>query len=467
MPQGICSARERQRHSFRADVGRASRALWAGFPGVASVVVVGGGLAGLVCAWRLRRAGHDVEVLESACEPGGSARSEERLGFRLDRRPSFVLRADRNLHTLLAALGLESSLAPLEQPAVGILREGRVHACDARSVVGLLVSAPIGARARLHCMRLGLDLVRMRRLLDPSRPASAAPLDDPSAMMGLRRRVGDEAWDWLLAPMLAAATGIAPGTLSDAAVLLWLRRAAAGLAPQRLEGGISRLVRALTAQVSVRTGCDVSRVETETDGSRVRYRGGGGERSVLADAVVVALPGPLVASLCPKLTPGERGFFESQAVAPHVAVQLLLDRRPARGPALVLAPERERVGLAALSLEPDAAPGGACLLRVVLDEESARALREAPDAEVVAHALRALARTPLAGPEVAYAVVRRSVHGVPRFAPGSFRRLAAFTSRVDRSPRLAFAGEYLQGAGLEGDVTSGMRAATEVVRGLS
>ena len=49
---------------------------------------------------------------------------------------------------------------------------------------------------------------------------------------------------------------------------------------------------------------------------------------------------------------------------------ITLDRRPAPGPALVLVPERERVGLAALSLEPDAAPGGACLLRVVLDEES-------------------------------------------------------------------------------------------------
>ena len=29
---------------------------------MASIVVVGGGAAGLVCAWRLQRAGHDVEV---------------------------------------------------------------------------------------------------------------------------------------------------------------------------------------------------------------------------------------------------------------------------------------------------------------------------------------------------------------------------------------------------------------------
>jgi oxygen-dependent protoporphyrinogen oxidase len=187
---------------------------------------------------------------------------------------------------------------------------------------------------------------------------------------------------------------------------------------------------------------------------------------VLADAVVVALPGPLVAALCPKLTPGERGFFEAQSHAPHAAVQLLLDRPPAPGPSLVLVPEPAGLGLSALSLEPDAAPSGACLLRVVLDEASARELREATDADVVTRALRGLAGTPLAGLEVAHAVVRRSVHGVPRFAPGSLRRLAAFLSRVDRSPRLAFAGEYLMGPGLEGDATSGMRAATDVVRAL-
>jgi protoporphyrinogen oxidase len=131
---------------------------------------------------------------------------------------------------------------------------------------------------------------------------------------------------------------------------------------------------------------------------------------------------------------------------------------------IVLVPETTGLGLAWIALDAEAAPAGGALLDVSLDEAAAGALREAPDGEVVAQALRALARTPFAGLEVAHAVVRRGA--VPRFGPGSLRRLAAFDGRVERSPRLAFAGGWLVGPGLEAVVTSGMRAATEVVRGL-
>ncbi len=431
---------------------------------MASVVVVGGGLAGLVCAWRLGRAGHDVEVLEREVEPGAGARGEVPLGFRLERGPQTALRGDANLRAVLAALGLEAALVPVPEPALGILRDGRIRVCDARSAARLLASAPVGAQARLRCLRLGLDVLRLRRLLDPARPERAAPLDGPDAAARIRRRAGEEAWQWLVAPALAAAAGTAPAALSEAAALLALRRAATGLAPRRLVGGTARLAHELAVRVKVRAGCEVVRVETETDGARVRYRSGGAERGVLADAVVLALAGPPAVALCPKLTPGERGFFEALSYAPSACVQLLLDRPPPGAASLVLVPEKTGLGLTAIALDPDAAPAGAALLCVSLDEAAAQTFRDAPDAEAVAHVLRSLARTPLAGLEVAHAVVRRGA--VPRFAPGSLRRLSAFTSRVERSPRIAFAGDYLLGPGLEAAVTSGMRAATDVVRSL-
>jgi protoporphyrinogen oxidase len=434
---------------------------------MASVVVVGGGLAGLACAWRLARAGHAVEVLEREAEPGGSARAEDRFGFRVERGPQLALARDANLRALLASLGVEAALVPVPEPALGILRDGRIEPCDPRSPARLFASLGLGARASLGCLRLALEVARRRRLLDPTRPERAAPLDGAPAGERLRRIAGEEAWRELVAPALAAATGITPGTLSEAAALLALRRAFAGGAPRRLAGGVGRLTSELAARVAVRTGCEVLRVETETDGARVRYRGSGGPRSAFADAAVVAVGGEAVAALCPKLTPAERGFFESLAYAPRVAVRLLLDLVPAGVPALLLAPETAGPGPVSAELDTEPAPPGSALLLLRFDETSARLLLAAPDAEVVGHALRALAPTPLARLEVAHAQVERAARGALRLAPGSLRRLAAFASRFERSPRLAFASDAACPVpGLEGSVTRGLRAATEVARAL-
>ena len=50
-----------------------------------SVVVVGGGVAGLACAVRLADAGRTVRVLEASDAVGGRVRTDRVDGFRLDR----------------------------------------------------------------------------------------------------------------------------------------------------------------------------------------------------------------------------------------------------------------------------------------------------------------------------------------------------------------------------------------------
>jgi hypothetical protein len=57
--------------------------------------------------------------------------------------------------------------------------------------------------------------------------------------------------------------------------------------------------------------------------------GRGRRHAELADAAGVALPGCAVASVCPKRTPDERGFFEQVRHVRGMIAQRMLERPPA------------------------------------------------------------------------------------------------------------------------------------------
>ncbi len=438
---------------------------------VAAIVVVGGGVAGLTCAWRLRRAGHDVEVLEREAVPGGRMRSERRGEFVIERGASVIASGFRNALGVVEALGLRDRLHPLPKRDLAILRDARLYAVQPYSAVGLLRSEVLSVGARLGLRRLLLDLLRHRRHLSPWHPERAAHLDSEDLATYLRRTVGEEALEYLLGPAFAACFHAHPEWLSRAFALLTLRFFPDGLRPAALEGGMGVLTETLARRVLVRLGSEVIAVETETDGARVRYRSRGRERSVLADAAVVAVPGPQVPGLCPKLTPAERGFFERVHYTRGLVAWLMLDEAPASLPYCGVAfPRREGLNLHGLGVahyKRGTAPLGAGLVHVTLTSAVTERLWEAPVETVAGFAVEQLAATPVGRLAPADAVVHRWSAMFPQFSAGYLRDLATFASRTDRSPRLALAGDYLVGPHIEGAVTSGMRAAAEIQSALA
>lgn len=142
-----------------------------------SLVVVGGGVAGLTCAWSLQRAGHEVEVLERESVPGGRMRSERHGDFVVERGASFVTSGYRNLHDVVRALGLEAELRVTPPVRNVVLRGGKLLPADVTSPWRLLTSPLLSPLAKLRLARLPLEVVRHRRLLDPRHPERAAALD--------------------------------------------------------------------------------------------------------------------------------------------------------------------------------------------------------------------------------------------------------------------------------------------------
>jgi len=438
---------------------------------VASIVVVGGGIAGLTCGWRLQRAGHDVEVLECASQAGGRVRSERHGDFVVERGAQFITSGYRNLHGVAHALGIGGRVREHVRAGEAVLRDGRLHAADFASPLRLLASPLLSPGAKLRLARLPLALARDRRRLDPLRPELAAPFDAENMATGLRALVGDEAFDFLLGPVFSATFDSEPEELSLAFALLMLRFFATGVRLQSFAGGNGELTGALARQLPVRTGCRVVAVETETDGARVRYLRDGRECNVYADAAVVAVPGSHVPALCPKLTPAERGFFENVHYVRGTVVHLLFERAPRSLPfGGVAFPKRAGMDLYGVAVDhhkPGAAPPGAGLLNAALTAKACQRTWEASDTAIRDLVLENLARTPIGALAPQAAIVHRWPAMLPRFAPGHVSRLAAFLRRIDRSPRLAFAGDYLVAPSVEAALTSGMRAATEIARTLA
>jgi oxygen-dependent protoporphyrinogen oxidase len=435
-----------------------------------AIVVIGGGIAGLTCAFRLQQAGHDVEVLEREPSAGGRMRSERHGEFVVERGAQFIASGYRNLHHLAAVLGIDDRIRPVARAHNAVLRAGRLEPGDWGSPLRLLGSRLLSFSAKARLPRILIELRANRRLLDPYRPELAAQIDREDMPTYLRRTVGEDALEYLFAPAFSSTFDCEPEDLSGVFVLLALRLLAHGFQLQCFEGGNGLMTRTLAQRVAVRTGAQVLCVETESDGAKVRYRSSSGERSVLADAAVVAVPGSFVTQICHKLTPAERAFFDDVHYVRGAIAHLLLDRAPA-----VLTdygvsfPRREGIelyGLAADHYKEGVAPPGAGLVNAALTERAAARLWEAPDTAVVEHLLDELARTPIGRLAPRNAVVHRWDAMLPQFRVGYTARLAAFLSRTDRSPRLAFAGDYLVGPYTEAALTSGMRAATEIARAL-
>jgi len=190
----------------------------------------------------------------------------------------------------------------------------------------------------------------------------------------------------------------------------------------------------------------------------------------VADAVVVAVPASLVSVLCPKLTPDERGFFESIRYAPAMTVHLMLADEPAGGlPYAVAFARRDASGLRTVlqgHRVPGTAPEGAGLLSVSLGREAILRLANAPDEQIAEHAVDGLASTPFGAVAVLEACVYRWHDARPVFPGGALSRLENFGVRIDHSPRIAFAGDYMAAPTVEGALSSGMQAAWRIVQSL-
>jgi oxygen-dependent protoporphyrinogen oxidase len=285
------------------------------------VVVIGAGLAGLGAAWRLSRLGFDVRVLEREARAGGRAASVSVEGFRFEPAGALLSGADRELLAWVDELGLRDELLPLRPAVPAQVYRGRVSAIDPRGLFGVAAIPGVRRLQAARLVRLPRLLARYRAQLEQDAPERAAPLDDRSLHDFGRLYFGSSVVERWMAPF-AGPLGASP----DTSRALFLRRYHAHAeAFQGLpRATLAELAEAVASRLMIQTGVEARCIErVAAGGLRLFVRERGYERTLEADAVVVATGAPEAARVAAGVIgSAERESFARVRYAPALAFVL-------------------------------------------------------------------------------------------------------------------------------------------------
>jgi oxygen-dependent protoporphyrinogen oxidase len=165
-----------------------------------STLVVGAGISGLVCAYALRKAGVDAQVVESSAAPGGVIRSERRDDYLLEFGPQ-SFNATSALLNLCRELHIEDQLlpAPANAPRYVLVK-------------GVLRQVPLSPPAFI-ASSLFSPVTKLRVLRDIL-GRSAPPQSDESVAAFTRRKFSRELLDKLVGPFVSGIYAGDPEKLS-------------------------------------------------------------------------------------------------------------------------------------------------------------------------------------------------------------------------------------------------------------
>jgi oxygen-dependent protoporphyrinogen oxidase len=439
------------------------------------VIVVGGGLAGLSAAWRLRH--WDTVLLESGSRVGGRIRSERRGSYWLNWGGHVFSGSGTSTDTLLREVGITAARVP--GSLAGLAMNGKLLIRGRVETYPFRIPMPLSSRVALikAGVKVGRQVLRYAnatRQLPGENPFSRQQrIYDFENGRSFRDFVGNlpEDAEALFRPTVTRSAAD-PDQLSAGAGIGYFSlvlNIGQGL-DRGILGGPSTLTEGIAAALGdrVRLGAEVTEIANRKRSVVVRYRQDGADHEAEARFAVLATPATVSHRVAVDLPPDIRDALGKVVYGPYVSAAFLTNEtapQPWDGAYAIATPKRSfNIALNQSSL--------------IRGSES----RRQPGSSIMAFSPASLARTLLAKDDeeilraytadlndvlgsrfadsVTEAQVQRWETGAPYCFPG---RGALQPALIRRGSRVVLAGDYLGTLYTETAIQTGFSAAQEVL----
>ena len=426
------------------------------------VIVIGGGISGLACAYRLKQLGVPVILLEASARVGGLVGTVRKDEFLFESGPQ-SFQGTKPVIDLIREVGLETELQRADPRAPRFVFRGRLHKIP-MTPHALMTSSLLGIKSRAK-----IASEPFKRTKPPTKEESVADF--------VRRKFGHEILEYLVAPFVSGVYAGDPEKLSLKAAFPtleeWEREYGSVLrgamksrsdkekrsGPPPLcsfRDGVGSLAEAIAAKLgdSVRLGAKAASVARSAN-YQVCFEQNGRNEMVEAAAVVVATPAYTAAHIAAPISSPLVHTLSGVAYAPVAVVasgyydRQITERLDGFG---FLVPRSEKVRTLGTvwnsSLFPGRAPAGSVTITSFIGGATDPKIMDRSEDEIAAIVQDENARIlHISGSPVASAVWKYP-KALPQYNLGHRHVVEAIRNGERSNPGLFFCGNYLEGPSL-------------------
>lgn len=456
------------------------------------LTIVGGGITGLTAAYYLQKEiarqslPLDFTLLEASNRLGGKVQTDVHNGFVMEKGPDSFLARKVSAVELVKDLGMENQLVRNRTGQSYILHRNRLHPIPEGAVMGvptrLLPFVRSGLFSPAGKVRAAFDLILPRSKM----------AGDQSVGHFFRRRLGNEAVDHLIEPLLS---GIYAGDIdklslmstfpqfyklekAHRSLILAMKQSRKSSTRKEkpkgqfltLKNGLQSMVEAIESELprqSVMKSVALQSIEKDGEGYRLRLSDG---RHLHTDAVILAVPGPIASKV---LKTSSASHTLADAAPTSVATVVLAYSKTSvrlehEGTGFVV-PRKENYTITACTWThkkwPHTTPDGKALIRCYVGRAGDDSIVDQSDDAIITSVLHDLKRiSDISGDPEFYRITRWK-DAMPQYTVGHRSRVEKLKRHLDTHfPGIVLAGAAYEGIGIPDCIRQGKTAAEQTLR---